>query len=194
MSPRDQERGYKNEPRGYTGVRHGDTPVYPKPLEETTRGEPLGDSSCQVPAVTGPRPLPFSASSNGVWDPSEWSTADDPRCFEHRDLPRDKVPPCRRCADARRWFEGQKTDERAARRAAIDACDLCDDNGLRTTHTADGRPLAVKCDHKPPVATAPIAAQEPTRTAPTNNHGAPRYRFNDHTRGGDAIKHAYLAP
>ena len=80
--------------------------------------------------------------------PGVYGTAEDPRCADHVDLDAGAVPNCRRCARAREWFEANGEDEkkraRAARRAAIDACDLCDDNGKREVPGGLAR-----CDHNP---------------------------------------------
>lgn len=92
--------------------------------------------------------------------PDAWSTPDDPRCREHAGLPRDEVPPCGACGRVREWFTAQESATADARRTAIDACSWCDDRGMVDTHTTDGRPIAVKCDHN-----GPPAPPEATETA-----------------------------
>lgn len=73
-----------------------------------------------------------------------------PRCPRHAQLPADAdVPPCGACREARVEAERKVADgvlgqlaERTARRAAIDACPLCDDNGMRETENGVAR-----CNH-----------------------------------------------
>jgi hypothetical protein len=79
-----------------------------------------------------------------------------PRCPDHENIPADQpVPPCGACRDRRRQAEDQalavvqagidqRTSAAATRRAAIDACTGCDDQGWRDT----GAGLA-RCDHQP---------------------------------------------
>jgi hypothetical protein len=73
-----------------------------------------------------------------------------PRCQGHSQLPADAdVPPCRACKQLRLDAERSVADNvlgelaaRTARRAAIDACRLCDDNGMRETDSGVAR-----CSH-----------------------------------------------
>lgn len=54
-----------------------------------------------------------------------------PRCKKHAALPADAdVPPCRACKTARERYESERPPKPTIDRAAIDACGLCDDNGL----------------------------------------------------------------
>ncbi|MDK8637515.1 hypothetical protein QP866_06700 [Corynebacterium imitans] len=80
--------------------------------------------------------------------PGVYGTADDPRCADHVHLAAGNVPNCRRCASAREWFAAHEKDERARaraeRRAAIDACDLCDENGKREVPGG-----LTRCNHQP---------------------------------------------
>lgn len=76
--------------------------------------------------------------------PDQWSTPQDPRCWKHRAIPRDRVPACRACADARTWFKTRDTENKATRREAINNCTQCDDNGI---HYANG--TATRCTHQP---------------------------------------------
>jgi hypothetical protein len=70
-----------------------------------------------------------------------------PRCQRHSQLPPDAdVPPCRACQQLRIESERQVADNvlgelaaRNARRAAIDACGRCDDNGMRETDSGVAR-------------------------------------------------------
>lgn len=76
------------------------------------------------------------------------SQPDPRRCKEHQHLAPGTVPDCGRCAEARRTYEerqeAEKADRRKQRRAAIDACGRCDENGW-----VKGSNPAIKCDHKP---------------------------------------------
>lgn len=76
------------------------------------------------------------------------SQPDPRRCKEHQHLAPGTVPDCGRCAEARRTYEesheAEKADRRKQRRAAIDACGRCDENGW-----VQGSNPAIKCDHKP---------------------------------------------
>lgn len=109
--------------------------------------------------VSYPRPDPTrpdhsSSYVEGGGSPTEH--ADDPppsRCSKHTDEL--KPPPCGACADARRAREDWDAEQARARveadrserhalaelaRDAIDACDLCDDNGYRGSRV---------CNHDP---------------------------------------------
>lgn len=78
-----------------------------------------------------------------------------PRCPEHSQLPPDqRVPKCGACMQLRLDAEAQAADQdkqvaadRAARRAAIDACPLCDDRGMREID--DDR--MARCTHRTPL-------------------------------------------
>lgn len=98
-----------------------------------------------------------------------YGTITDPRCNTHKNLPRSKVPKCRACQTAGEKLKALKEQTRRERRAAIDACDLCDHNGK--IMLADG--LAT-CDHTTP----PEAPQEPQTTqnnqTPTPNTTTPQ--------------------
>ena len=78
--------------------------------------------------------------------PGAYGTPDDPRCAQHVHLAHENVPNCHKCADARRIFQEHAQDAKdqakAERRAAIDACDLCDENGFREIPGG-----VAKCDH-----------------------------------------------
>lgn len=82
--------------------------------------------------------------------PDQWSTKDDPRCKTHAGLPRDQVPACRACGEARKWFEEKTEAEAAARLAATRACDLCDEFGFIQVGTNNGKPTLMRCDHTAP--------------------------------------------
>lgn len=89
-----------------------------------------------------------AARDNDEATPDTWSTPDDPRCQRHAHIPREDVPRCVDCRRAREWFNTQALRTIETRRAEIDACSRCDDNGLRHT-TIDGVPTAIRCDHTP---------------------------------------------
>ena len=103
-----------------------------------------------------PDPEPEPESMNELADryfkkekaPGVYGTADDPRCADHVNLAADAVPACRRCARAREWFEAngeaEKQRTRAARRAAIEACNQCDERGMRSVPGG-----LVRCNHQP---------------------------------------------
>lgn len=91
---------------------------------------------------------PPAAPSSPSDTPDRWSTAEDPRCRKHAALPRDRVPACRSCAQAREWFEERATAAVEARRALIDGCGWCDENGLAWTRREDGQAVAVRCSHE----------------------------------------------
>ena len=80
--------------------------------------------------------------------PAQWSSPDDPRCRDHAGLPRDQVPPCGACAQARKWFEQRKQREKREHWDAINACSMCDDRGFATIPNADGTSTPIRCDHK----------------------------------------------
>lgn len=70
------------------------------------------------------------------------------RCQSHQEIPESEYgPPCRACKQAREAYEAgeeqRRLDERAYRRARIDACDECDEVGqIRLEHG-----VAI-CDHQ----------------------------------------------
>lgn len=113
------------------------TPAEPEPTEPTpTQNEPVADSLNELAARH------FAKEKY----PGAYGTPDDPRCAQHVHLAHENVPNCHKCADARRTFQEHaqdaKNQARAERRAAIDACDLCDENGFREIPGG-----VAKCDH-----------------------------------------------
>ena len=100
-------------------------------------------------AAGGADPLPDpSAGPPPGAEPDLWSTAEDPRCWEHRDAPRDRVPACGACAGVRRWFEDRDRQEVEKTRRDVQECPMCDDRGLVEVFTPSGKPQTVRCDHK----------------------------------------------
>lgn len=99
-------------------------------------GETGNGSVVSVKAESSPQNLDELAAAH----------ADRYRCDRHKGLPDGQVPPCRACQAIREAAEESATlaaDEvKAQRRAAIDACDLCDDTGHKLI---DG--IAYKCNH-----------------------------------------------
>lgn len=111
-------------------------------VAKTCRSQP--DTTPSQDSFSTPPAAPSSPSDT----PDVWSTAEDPRCRKHAALPRDRVPACRSCAQAREWFEERATAAVAARRALIDGCGWCDENGLAWTRREDGQAVAVRCSHE----------------------------------------------
>lgn len=94
-----------------------------------------------------------------------YGSLDDPRCARHRDLPKDQVPACRDCGKAREVWQQRADDAKAEKRRVIDECGWCDERGIAELHDADGRPVAVKCDHThPPQPPPPPEPFKPLRT------------------------------
>lgn len=133
---------------GTGGTRWGNTP--PASTTPTTRPDDLD-------APLPPEPEPDHAQDDDdapdsiqPWQPTtpdQWSTPDDPRCKAHANHPGDP-PPCKGCKQAREWFQGSSKREKQARRAAITACDHCDDNGKRDIGPPD-HPRLITCNHQP---------------------------------------------
>lgn len=98
-------------------------------------------------------------------NPSDWCTPEDPRCRDHAHIPPGgDVPKCRACANVRQWFHAQEQAELDAARTEIDQCEFCDERGLTTTLTADGDPVALRCDHRTP---PPPVVESPKKPRPT---------------------------
>ncbi|MCG7232761.1 hypothetical protein MHX62_01030 [Corynebacterium sp. ACRQM] len=115
---------------------------------ESEASNPTPESLDELAAAHAARPL----AVNGV-------------CQKHPDGNPSREA-CWGCADAKKQRAQAEAEEKKQRRAAIDACDLCDHNGMRSK---DGE--AWHCDHKPE--TSPKPAQKPhraTNTPPTGNH------------------------
>lgn len=146
--------GTGEQGNSYMGVDVGS-----KLLAEQAHVKPPQDFSDGEPAdADAPPPPPNPNTPKVTGDtPADWSTPDDPRCRQHAGLPRDQVPPCGACAQARRWFQDQKTQAKQARRAAIQACSWCDERGMVQTTDEAGNPLVTRCSHDgpPPVFPAP---------------------------------------
>lgn len=73
-----------------------------------------------------------------------YGTVDDPRCAKHKDL--DTAPPCWDCKKAGRLLKARAAEAKQQRLDAINACPLCDQNGMYDT----GAGLA-RCNHQPPL-------------------------------------------
>lgn len=104
----------------------------------------------------------------GAPPPGAYGTIDDPRCREHKDLPRDQVPPCRACATAKQTLITHQRNTHQQRTQLLQSCQWCDERGIIPMHDTAGNPVAVKCDHThyPETPQAP-AAFTPQRTTKT---------------------------
>ncbi|MDO4630855.1 MAG: hypothetical protein Q4A82_00980 [Corynebacterium sp.] len=112
-------------------------------LENFEKSQPAAATAASLP-TPAPAPEPVLEAGN----PSDWSTAADPRCRQHAHWQRDHVPACRACGQARKWFEQQKQGARNARLAAIEDCEMCDNHGFVTVELADGSSVVTRCDHE----------------------------------------------
>ena len=108
------------------------------------------------------------------------SQPDPRRCQEHQHLAPGAVPNCGQCADARRAYEAQAESDAEtaaqARRQAINACDLCDDNGMRYQGGE-----AWRCDHQTETGpnhgpAAPQDAEQPARAQSPQTAPKPRQK------------------
>lgn len=106
-------------------------------------GEGVGEGSVGLLVELGGA----RANSNG----GEPSKAPQPHCPKH---PLGTPEPCGPCKQARlavdAWQERQRAvhqTEAAGRRAAVQACELCDEAGWRIPPQVEPEPPAVKCDH-----------------------------------------------
>ncbi len=150
--------------KGYMGVLAGGTPVTDKgymdvPQTVSNPLEPGGeraDAPAQVAHYDSVDALAKAHSQASLPGQPDWvqGTPEDPRCPTHAGLSREAVPPCRRCGEARAWYEtngkSATEDARAARRAAIDECGICDQNGMREVTGG-----LMRCDHTPPALDLP---------------------------------------
>lgn len=117
--------------------------------EQGNRGtEERGEVCSWVAPAHAREPSPAAPPPRNL-DELAAACADRLRCERHKGLPAGEVPACRDCqalreADEARTARAQR-EEKAQRRAEIDACSLCDDNGIRM----DGS-LATRCSHQNP--------------------------------------------
>lgn len=74
--------------------------------------------------------------------PDAYGTIDDPRCAKHKDL--DRAPKCWDCKKAGDVLKTRAEEEKQARLDAINACTLCDDNGMRQVPGG-----LTRCTHQP---------------------------------------------
>lgn len=165
-------RGEPN-PKGDPSI---DPSVYPSPtpaptppplqlresLEETEDGGKggsgeKGEGIAAESASEAEPPQPFYESLDALADAHAQEqaadtgvhgTVDDPRCAKHKDL--DRAPACWDCKKAGDVLKARAEKEKQQRRATIDACDRCDDNGW-----VIGTNPAVKCTHQPEEDTPP---------------------------------------
>ncbi|WP_052067984.1 hypothetical protein [Rhodococcoides fascians] len=109
--------------------------------------DPLSTSNIQLATSTGSGYV----STEGHQSATAESNPPSPNCSIH---PKGTEKPCRACGDARlareAWDAAHVVDHKAIRRAAIDACEWCDHNGIReepaSVREFFGVP-AVRCDH-----------------------------------------------
>lgn len=129
-------------------------PTRPDPTIEERKGKKENEQVAHNQTVSPP-PSSFIP----------YGSLDDPRCARHRDLPKEQVPACRDCGKAREVWQQRADDAKAEKRRVIDECDWCDSRGIAELHDADGRPVAVKCDHtNPPQPPPPPEPFKPLRT------------------------------
>ena len=81
--------------------------------------------------------------------PPSFSLVDpaDARCAAHAGLPRDQVPACGACRDARLAAEQAATGAKRSAREAIAGCQWCDDTG-HISRTVGGVVQVKKCNHQ----------------------------------------------
>lgn len=154
---RGQDRGHFRPSPGVSPSTRPDPsrPDLKERGEKETGDAPVGFGGIDSPPLVSDERGGAAATSGGF---AAYGSPDDPRCVKHKDLPRGEVPACRDCARAREVFEAQVHDAKQARRAAIDACPWCDDNGMAWPVNAVGDTVAVRCDHvRVPVAPPPPA-------------------------------------
>lgn len=147
----------------YPSVDPSPTPApSPPPLQvsELSRGREdggkgglggKGETNATVSTPTTEPPQPFYENLDALADahahthPTQaFGTIDDPRCAKHKDL--DHAPKCWDCKKSGDILRAEAEAEKQARRATIDACNRCDDNGW----VIDTNP-AIKCTHQPPL-------------------------------------------
>ncbi len=139
------------------GNRFGNALPTPLVTEDVLTGARTpAQASRPVPARPGPSPSGETwgggvPDSNAHEPPAPRLDPVNPRCGRHRDIPAgDPGPNCRACRDVRLSLEAStpvdpKEAQRAAFRAAVDACGQCDERGMRDL--PDGR--SARCDHAP---------------------------------------------
>ena len=81
--------------------------------------------------------------------PPSFSLVDpaDARCAAHAGLPRDQVPACGACRDARLAAEQAAKSARRSAREAIACCEWCDETG-HVSRTVGGFVQVKRCNHK----------------------------------------------
>lgn len=123
--------------------------IPPVDTQDDAPGDVLGDAQ-DVTQDDAPQDLPTAP----VFDPTEWTTADNPRCKTHYRLNIGEEPRCTGCGRVRRFFEERDAwrahQAKAERASSIDACSHCDETGWIDTHDTAGNPVALKCSHDGP--------------------------------------------
>lgn len=182
MSPREGPRGdTAGNTRCHAGsngvtqrVERGDTAVSPEP--SLTVHEPSfnrgggqgGEESLRSVTPATESDLPSDIPAEWIAEPRR------ARCADHAGV--DAPPPCRGCATARHTAKAVQDDNRRRaaeaedrRRAARDACGMCDDNGMASTDAG-----LVRCPHDATDLAAAVSdahSDEPTPGDPEPQDG-----------------------
>ncbi|MHA0288294.1 hypothetical protein ACXYX3_17815 [Mycobacterium sp. C3-094] len=144
---REAEKKRNQRRRGRNFVTGIDDQMSPGDNQGDTTEPSKNVSPGESPSPTPPHPNPIVVTSSGGVTSAD---ARDPRptCPRHPDSNAREA--CPDCARRREWdraaADRQKADElaeRRNRRAAIDACPLCDHNGLRPLGDS-----TIRCDHQ----------------------------------------------
>lgn len=144
----DRYTPFANTPVDPQPDPYADSPV--DPTEPTNRGVGVDPPSTPAPAISPLTPSPCGGSVSTEGHQGSGPNHEPPlRCPKHKN---DADPPaCGPCKSARlaheAWQRGQAENElahRRSRRAAIDACTLCDDEGW-----IPGTEPVIRCNHRP---------------------------------------------
>ena len=162
----------KGEPKGSVDPSVDPSPTTTTPTTTFSRRSQKGGKPEGVEGVRGRRGNQTAANDGAESEASNpppesldelaAAYAARTRCPKHRHIPDGEWvdEPCRECQKLREGTEAQDARkaeaEKEARRRAIDACDLCDDNGMRYQSGE-----AWRCDHQ-------------TETAPNHGPAAPQ--------------------
>ena len=159
-------RGDTGDPSGGTlATEGGDTGDPQEVIRGLGRGEGAESPSPEQSSTSGADEADASGSASGS-SSTDWPTPPStgaqwvdgkPRCDRHRHLSKKEFVPCGDCLNAKEYLlardereRAADADARAARRAAIDACDLCDENGKASKRGPEGQVIVFSCDHNPP--------------------------------------------
>lgn len=147
--------------RGYPLPKYGETPSpkwgnrYITPdIDPREGGKASAESLRAQHTPPPPSPSPSSddpppAAAGAV--PSDWCTAEHPRCRDHAHIEDDvDVPACGGCGRVREWWAARAATAVQEQRTAVQDCEWCDDRGMVSTEDTAGRPVAVLCVHQGP--------------------------------------------